>query len=144
MFLLDTNVISELRKAKTGRINKNVETWANHVSTATLFVSVITLLELELGVLSLERRDAPQGAILRAWLNDHVLPAFSGRTLEIDTAIARRCAALHVPDRRSDRDALIAATALVHGMTVITRNVSDFEPTGVEIVNPWLPYPGIK
>lgn len=144
MFLLDTNVISELRKAKTDRIDKNVATWANHVSTATLFVSVITLLELELGVLLLERRDAPQGAILRIWFNDHVLPAFSGRTLEINTAVARRCAALHVPNRRSDRDALIAATALVHGMTVITRNVSDFAPTGVEIVNPWLPYPDIR
>ena len=103
-----------------------------------IFISVITILELELGVFLLERRDTPQGAMLRTWFNDHVLPAFSERILDIDSAVARRCAALHVPDRQSDRDALIAATALVHGMTVVTRNVSDFEPTGVEILNPWV------
>ena len=138
MYLLDTNTVSELRKAKTDKIDKNVQAWANHVSTTTLFISVITVLELELGILLLERRDNQQGAILRTWLHDHVLPAFSGRILDIDTTVARRCAALHVPDRRSDRDALIAATAIVHGMTVVTRNVSDFRPTGAEIFNPWI------
>ena len=137
MYLLDTNVVSELRKAKSGKIDKNVEAWANRVSTSTLFLSVITIFELELGVLQCERRDPPQGALLRAWLNNHVLPAFSDRILDIDAAVAQYCAALHVPDPRSDRDALIAATALVHGMVVATRNVSDFEPTGVEIFNPW-------
>jgi len=138
MYLLDTNTVSELRKAKTDKIDKNVQAWANHVSTTILFISVITVLELELGILLLERRDNQQGAILRTWLHDHVLPAFSGRILDIDTTVARRCAALHVPDRRSDRDALIAATAIVHGMTVVTRNVSDFRPTGAEIFNPWI------
>lgn len=138
MYLLDTNTVSELRKAKTDKIDKNVQAWANHVSTTTLFISVITVLELELGILLLERRDNQQGAILRTWLHDHVLPAFSGRILDIDTTVARRCAALHVPDRRSDRDALIAATAIVYGMTVVTRNVSDFRPTGAEIFNPWI------
>ena len=138
MYLLDTNTVSELRKAKTDKIDKNVQAWANHVSTTILFISVITVLELELGILLLERRDNQQGAILRTWLHDHVLPAFSGRILDIDTTVARRCAALHVPDRRSDRDALIAATAIVYGMTVVTRNVSDFRPTGAEIFNPWI------
>lgn len=138
MYLLDTNTVSELRKAKTDKIDKNVQAWANHVSTTILFISVITVLELELGILLLERRDNQQGAILRTWLHDHVLPAFSERILDIDTTVARRCAALHVPDRRSDRDALIAATAIVHGMTVVTRNVSDFRPTGAEIFNPWI------
>lgn len=137
MYLLDTNVVSELRKAKTNKIDKKVEAWANHVSTPTLYLSVITVLELESEVFLLERRDASQGALLRTWFNDHVLPAFSERILDIDSAVARRCAALHVPNRRPDRDALIAATALVHGMTIVTRNMSDFEPTGVEIVNPW-------
>ena len=137
MFLLDTNVVSELRKAKSSRADKNVVTWANSVSAASLFLSSITILELEIGILQIERRDPAQGAVLRAWLNVHVLPTFSERILAIDTSVAQRCARLHVPDPCSDRDALIAATALVHGMTVVTRNVSDFKPTGVEILNPW-------
>ena len=94
-------------------------------------------MELDIGVLQVERRDKTQGAALRAWLDQHVLPEFAGRVLPIDTAVARRCARLHVPDRRSERDALIAATALVHGMTVMTRNVADFQPTGVPLLNPW-------
>ncbi|HEY0229087.1 MAG TPA: type II toxin-antitoxin system VapC family toxin, partial [Mycobacterium sp.] len=100
-------------------------------------LSAITLLELELGVLRMERRDAAQGARLRTWLDHHVLPSFADRILAIDAAVALRCAALHVPDPRSDRDALIAATALVQGMTVVTRNVADFAPTGVRVVDPW-------
>lgn len=139
MFILDTNVVSELRKARTGKIDANVATWAESMDAAELFVSSITILELELGVLSVERRDAVQGAVLRSWLEQHVLPEFSGRTLPVDTAVALRCARLHVPDKRGERDALIAATALVHGMAVVTRNVADFEPTGVQIVNPWKP-----
>jgi len=137
MFVLDTNVVSELRKAKAGTADMNVVAWADSVATGSLFLSVITLLELETGVLLVERRDAAQGAVLRTWLGSHVLPAFAGRMLAIDVAVAQRCASLHVPDRRSERDALIAATALVHGMTVVTRNVADFEPTGVAILNPW-------
>lgn len=109
------------------------------MDAADLFVSSITLMELELGILSFERRDALQGAVLRSWFEQHVLPEFSGRTLAVDTAVALRCARLHVPDKRGERDALIAATALVHGMTVVTRNVPDFEPTGVQIINPWKP-----
>lgn len=137
MYLLDTNVIAELRKATSPKVEPKVLAWANSVPTASLFLSVITILELETGTLLVARRDPAQGAILRAWLTDHVLPAFSDRILPIDTVVAQRCARLHVPDPRSDRDALIAATALVHGMTVTTRNVEDFAPTGVELLNPW-------
>lgn len=137
MYLLDTNVVSELRKAKSGKIDKNVLAWANSVATASLYLSAITIMELETGVLLVERRDSAQGAVLRSWLNTHVLPAFSDRVLPVDTAVAQCCARLHVPDPRSDRDALIAATALVHGMTVVTRNVEDFVATKVEILNPW-------
>jgi len=138
MYLLDTNVVSELRKAKSGKANKNVTTWAKDISPAILFISVITILELEIGILLVERRDASQGAILRSWLNTQVLPVFSSeRILPIDVAVAQRTAKLHVLDPRSDRDAIIAATALVHGMTLVTRNVSDFNQTGVEILNPW-------
>lgn len=137
MFVLDTNVVSELRKVRLGKADVNVAAWTQRVDAADLFVSAITIMELELGVLSMERKDAPQGAVLRSWLEQHVLPEFSGRTLPVDTAVAQRCARLHMPDKRGERDALIAATALVHGMTVVTRNVVDFKPTGVAIFNPW-------
>ena len=138
MFLLDTDVVSELRKAKAGRADPSVAAWATRVPAGSLFVSVITILELETGILLVERRDPPQGALLRSWLNGHVLPAFRDRVLSIDISVAQRCARLHVPDPRAERDALIAATALVHGMTVVTRNVSDFGPTGVATLNPWI------
>ena len=135
MYLLDTYVISELRKAK--KTHQNVRKWAGPLPSASLYVSVISVLELEIGILLIDRRDKEQGAILRAWMDSHVLPTFSGRILAIDTAVAQRCATLHVPDPRSDRDALIAATALVHGLNVVTRNTADFERTGVGVLNPW-------
>lgn len=138
MFLLDTNVVSELRKAKAGKADSNVAAWGASVPVGSLFVSVITILELETGVLLVERRDPPQGALLRSWLDSHVLPAFHNRVLSIDISVAQRCARLHVPDPRAERDALIAATALVHGMTVVTRNVPDFVLTGVPTLNPWI------
>ncbi len=136
-YLLDTNVVSELRRAKASKANPRVVAWGESVAVARLFLSVVTIQELEMGVLLIERRDPAQGAILRAWLDGQVTPAFDGRILAVDTTVMRRCARLHVPDRRSDRDALIAATALVHGLTVVTRNVADFESTGVELFNPW-------
>ena len=139
MYLLDTNVISELRKAKSISCNQNVIDWAKNVSPSSLYISVITILEIEIGVLLVERRDPAQGAVLRSWLNAHVLPVFAERILYIDVAVAQRCAKLHVPNPHSDRDALIAATALVHGMTIVTRNVNDFNQTEVEILNPWQP-----
>ena len=137
MYLLDTNVVSELRKVRAGKADRYVADWADSVDATDLYLSVITIQELEIGVLLAERRDPSQGAVFRAWLNAHVLPAFSGRILVVDTAVAQRSARLHVPDPRSVRDALIAATALVHGMTVVTRNLADFEPTGVSILDPW-------
>jgi toxin FitB len=137
MFLLDTNVVSELRKAKAGKANQNVVAWATGASAASMFVSVITIQELELGILLAERRDTSQGLTLRRWLEEQVLPAFAERILPVDTAVARRSAPLHVPDPRPVRDSLIGATALVHGMSVVTRNVADFAPMGVEIIDPW-------
>ena len=135
MYILDTNVVSELRKAK--KAHQNVKKWAQPLPVASLYLSVISVLELEIGILLIERRDQEQGAILRTWMDRHVLPTFSGRILAIDLAVAQRCATLHVPNPRSDRDALIAATALVHGLTVATRNVADFERMGVGVFNPW-------
>lgn len=101
-------------------------------------MSAVTVLELELGVLLMERRDPAQGAILRAWLDGQVTRRFAGRVLAIDEAVARLCARLHAATPRADRDALIAATALVHGMTVVTRNTADFAGTGAAVLNPWL------
>ncbi|WP_454753541.1 PIN domain-containing protein [Cupriavidus necator] len=137
MFILDTNVVSELRKARHGKADFHVVQWADSVAAADLFVSAITIHELEIGVLLAERLDPPKGAVLRAWLDNHVLPAFAGRILPIDTAVAQRSARLHVPDPQPLRDGLIAATALVHGMTVATRNVSDFVASRVALLNPW-------
>lgn len=136
-YLLDTNVVSELRKAKAGRADQNVVAWAARVPTASIFLSAITIHELELGMLLVGRRDAAQGNVFRTWLEGSVLPQFAERILPVDTAVARKAATLHIPDPRPFRDALIAATALVHGLTVVTRNVDDFTPTGVDVVNPW-------
>ena len=138
MYVLDTNVVSELRKVRLGKADKNVTAWTESVDAAELFVSAITIMELELGVLSIERKDATQGAMLRSWLEQRVLPEFATRTLPIDTAVAQRCARLHIPDRRGERDALIAATALVHGMAVVTRNVADFKALGMDVLNPFV------
>lgn len=135
MFILDTNVASELRRPE--KADPKVLAWASTTPHSNFFLSSISVLELELGILLMERKDATQGAVLRSWLDNQVLPRFEGRILPVDTTVAQRCAHLHVPDPRSERDALIAATAIVHGMTVVTRNVVDFEPTGVWTLNPW-------
>lgn len=137
MYLLDTNLVSELRKARTGRADPGVVAWAAGVRGGDQYLSVITVLELELGVRLRERRDPSQGGILRAWFEKQVLGGFAERILPVDTDIARRCAGLHVPNRRPDRDALIAATALLYGLTLVTRNVRDFADTGVALHDPW-------
>ena len=139
MYVLDTNVVSELRKIRLGRADVNVGQWADSVDAVDLYLSAITLQELEIGILLAERRDPAQGAMFRTWFDSHVLPAFAGRILPVDTAVAMRSARLHVPDPRPVRDCLIAATALVHGMTVVTRNTADFEVSGVRLLNPWHP-----
>jgi len=135
MSVLDTNVVSELRKTPKGTANPGVLAWADAVLTVGLFISAVTLMEL--GVLLEEKQDPAQGAVLRVWLDTPVRPAFAGRILPVDDLVAARCAALHVARPRPARDSLIAATALAHGMTVVTRNVSDFQPCGVALLNPW-------
>jgi predicted nucleic acid-binding protein len=135
MFLLDTNVLSELRRAD--RADARVAAWARSVDHLQFYLSAITILEIEAGALLLARRDVQQGLVLRTWIDEHVLPAFEGRVLAVDTVVAQRCAQLHVPDRRPERDALIAATALAHRLKLVTRNVADFEPMSVDLINPW-------
>src|ERR1700704_6213157 len=124
MFLLDTNVVSELRRPE--RANRNVAAWAGSIPFASFFLSAISILEIEIGALQLSRKDSAQGTVLRAWIDEQILPRFEGRILPVDTSVAQRCARLHVPDPRSERDALFAATALVHSLTVVTRNTVDF------------------
>jgi predicted nucleic acid-binding protein len=138
MFVLDTNVVSELRKLRSGKADRRVAAWAQGVPATRLFVSAVSLHELELGVLLAERADPKKGETLRAWLDVSVAAAFEARVLPVDEAVARRAAALHVPDAAPFADALIGATALVHRMTLVTRNTRDFERfAGLRLVNPW-------
>lgn len=137
MFLLDTNVISELRRPN--KADRNVLAWSTAKPLSVFFLSAISILEIELGALRIARRDSAQGASLRNWIDQQILARFDGRILPIDVAVAQRCAQLHVPNPRAERDALIAATALIRGLTVVTRNVADFTATGVAVINPWEP-----
>ncbi len=138
MFVLDTNVVSELRKVRSGKANPGVAAWAEKVPSVELFISAITIQELEHGVLLMERSDPTQGAMLREWLDQSVTAAFKNRVIAVDERVARSAAALHVPDPAPFRDALIGATALVHEMTVVTRDLKDFRRFhGVDVLNPW-------
>lgn len=135
MFLLDTNVVSELRRPK--RASPQVLAWAQPLDPASLFVSAVTIYEVEKGAQRIRRRDAAQAEMLDRWIRSEVLPSFAGRILPFDSDVALRCAALQIPNTRPERDAMIAATALVHGLAVATRNVRDFARMGVPILNPW-------
>lgn len=138
MFVLDTNIVCELRKVRSGRANPGITSWAEQIPSAEMFISAITIQELEHGVLLMERSDTAQGALLRAWLDQSVAAAFKSRVLSVDERVARRAAALHVPDPAPFRDALIGATALVHDMTVVTRDLKDFERFDqLDVINPW-------
>nr|WP_260680387.1 type II toxin-antitoxin system VapC family toxin [Thalassotalea sp. PS06] len=130
-------MISELRKASANKADVNLVNWATKQSVGTLFVSAVSILEIEMGVLLKERKDPAQGTMLRTWLNSHVLTAFSDRILPLDTSVALQCAKFHVPNPKSERDAMIGATAQVHGMTLVTRNTKDFQHMGIELLNPW-------
>lgn len=139
MFLLDTHVVSELRKAGTSNADENLSQWASAVESGYLYLSSISVVELAIGLLRVECRDKRQGKVLRSWLANRVLPAFDGRVLPFDLAAAERCARFHVPDPRSNRGSFIAAIAQVHKLTVETRSIQDFEPLGVPLLNSWQP-----
>ncbi len=137
MYLVDTNVVSELRKKNSGKADQKVVKWSQSISNESVFISAITIMEIEIGILTMTRKDPLQGNHLRMWMDSQVMPFFNDRVLAMNTTVAQACAHLHVPDKKSERDAIIAATAGVHGMTVVTRNIADFEGTGVKLFNPW-------
>jgi len=138
VYLLDTNIVSDLRKAGASSADPHLVEWAGGIESGHFYISSITLLELEIGVQRLERKDKRQGRVLRSWLADRVYPTFDGRVLPFCIDSAAYCAQLHVPDQRSDRDSFIASIAYVHDMTVVTRNLKDFEGMGVSLINPWI------
>ncbi len=137
MYLLDTNVVSEMRKVLSGKTDECFSNWARNTTLYELYLSAITIQELEIGILLKENKDKATGLILRTWLEDHIKPSFDGRVLSVDSAVAIQSALLHVINPRPFRDGLIAATAIVHGMTIVTRNISDFESCRVKLLNPW-------
>lgn len=136
MILLDTNVVSAL-KASRAPADPQLRDWIGTLDVQSAYLSAITVLEIERGTLRLEQRDPRQGNALRRWFRGDVLPRFAGRVLPVDERVALACAVLHVPRNRPELDALIAATAVVHDLTLATRNVRDFAGTGVRLVNPW-------
>lgn len=136
MYLLDTNVVSELRKP-ADRMNAQVRGWAAGFRSDDARLSAITISELSQWVAGTSRRDAQQGALLDRWLNQRVLAAYAGRILPVDTNVALIAGRLHLPDPRDYRDAFIAATAIHHHLTVVTRNVHDFAPMEISLLNPF-------
>ncbi|WP_421737560.1 type II toxin-antitoxin system VapC family toxin [Caulobacter sp.] len=134
MYLLDTDIVFELRNAKSGATDTGLAAWAAGVQSATLFLSAISLLELDAGAARVERKDKAAGTALRQWLDNQVAPAFEGRILAVDAAVVRRRA--HIP-LGSSRDALLAATALEHGLTLVTRDTAAFKASRVKLFNPW-------
>ena len=139
MYLLDTNTLSELRKGNMRRVNPGVAAWGRKIDRRHQYLSVITVQETEMGILQIERdgRDPLKAETLRRWFEERVLGTFQGRILPIDLAVARRAAQLHAERSRPVNDTLIACTAFVHGLTMVTRNVRDFEEAGVRVLNPW-------
>jgi predicted nucleic acid-binding protein len=137
MYLLDTNVVSELRKVKSGKADSNVKQWSSQLEAELMYVSSIVIHEIELGILLAERSDSAKGNILRKWMNNHVLPTFEGRILPVDKEVVLISATYHVPDPKPYRDTLIGATAHLYNMTVVTRNHSDFNLDNIRVLNPW-------
>ncbi len=137
MYLFDTNVISELRKVRSGKADANVIQWVTDKDPQQLYLSAISILEIDMGILIIDKRDTKQAGALRKWRDDYLFPSFEHRILDLTLAVCRQCAKLHIPNKRPDRDAFVAATALHNNMTVVTRNTKDFADTGVVLINPW-------
>jgi predicted nucleic acid-binding protein len=136
-FLLDTNVVSEIRRGR----DANVATWASEVADADLYLSVLTPGEIRKGIERLRGRYPEQAEVFAAWL-EQLRGHFANRILSIDDRVAEEWGRLNAPAERKTVDSLIAATARVHDLTVVTRNTGDFEPCDVAVLNPWQPRRG--
>ena len=138
MYLFDTNVVSEIRKVASGRADEGLSLWVSRIEPTLAYISVATVMELEIGVMLAEHRDPRSGAVLRVWLEEDVRAAFEGRVLPVDVEVASIAAGLHVPDPAPVNDAYIAATALAGALSVVTRNTGDFNRfSGLDVINPW-------
>lgn len=137
MYLLDTNIVSEMRKYHNQTIDPNVAAWLKNIAPEQTFLSAISIMELRVGVLSKLRKDPKQGEALQHWYEHYVLPTYSGRILSVTPHIAAHCAELHIPNRRPFSDSYLAATALVHNFTLVTRNVKDFQGLKLRLINPF-------
>lgn len=135
-FLLDTDVVSAMRRPQL--LPAPVLEWANRLVLSETRISAITVEEIERGVLLRERSDPPQGAVLRDWFEHTVMHHYRDGILPIDEPAARATARLHVPDKRPYADALLAGTALTHGLTLVARNDAHHKGiAGLALVNPW-------
>ena len=137
MYLLDTNLISEIRKMPKGKCGQGVEQWVKTTSQNLMFTSAVVLMELERGILAMERKDMAQGTMLRTWFEKDVLPAFQSKILSVNEQTAHICAKLHIPDHAHENDAWVAASAIQHNLVLVTRNTDDFARTGVRLLNPF-------
>ena len=137
MYLLDTNIISELKKLDSGKIHPQVQRWAYSINLMQTKISVVSIIEIRTGILSLARKDQAQAASLDNWFTNRLLPAYRTRTLSVDTEVALICAQLHIPTKRPINDAYIAATAIAHNLTLVTRNVRDFQGLPLILENPF-------
>ena len=140
MYLLDTNIVSELRKMESGKADVNVVAWFQQVNLTDAYLSVITLFEIKLGILQLKRKDIQQAKLLQSWFEQKFLPNFENRILPLDTKVMMTCAEFHIPDKKPLNDSYIAATAKAHRFKIVTRNVKDFKGCGVEVLNPFIEY----
>lgn len=137
MYLLDTNIISELKKLDSGKIHPQVQRWAYSINLMQTKISVVSITEIRTGILSLARKGQAQAASLDNWFTNRLLPAYRTRTLSVDTEVALICAQLHIPAKRPINDAYIAATAIAHNLTLVTRNVRDFQGLPLILENPF-------
>jgi len=137
MYLLDTNVVSEIRKIRQNKTNQNVVAWLSRVQKESLYTNAVVLMEIERGILRLENIDPQQADRFKNWYHSAVKPMFHERILPIDEATATVCSRLHVPDLSPENDAWVAASAIQYDLTLVTRNTRDFGHSNLRVLNPF-------